>query len=317
MRLIWDQVGEKKYETGVSQGVLYPAVGGAYPRGVAWNGLTGVTETPSGAEAKALYADNVKYLSLLSAETFGATLAAFMYPVEFAALDGSAAIAAGVHIGQQSRGFFGLSYKTIIGNDTESDVYGYKIHIIYGAQAAPSEKAYATVNDSPEAITMSWTLTTNPVVVTGFKPTASLVVDSTLVPDDKMLALETILYGAEGVDPRLPLPDEIAALIGGATPVALELSTSVPANAATGVAVGASVVLTFNNKIAKDTINIMLSTTGAVVPCTKTYDATGKILTVKPVSNLTAATKYFVAITGVVDVYSQTLAATVNNFTTA
>ena len=317
MRLVWDQVGEKQYETGVSQGVLYPAVNGAYPSGVAWNGLTGVTETPSGAEAKALYADNVKYLSLLSAETFGATLSAYMYPDEFATLDGTAAIAAGVHIGQQSRGFFGLAYKTIIGNDTESDTYGYRIHLIYGAQAAPSEKAYATVNDSPEAITMSWTLTTNPVVVTGFKPTASLVIDSTTVAADKLAALETILYGAEGVDPRLPLPDEIATLVGGATPSALALSSSVPANAATAIAVGSSIVLTFNNKISKEAVAVMLSTTGAVVTCTKTWDDTGKILTVKPSANLTAATKYFVAITGVSDIYSQTLAATVNSFTTA
>ena len=317
MRLEWAQIGKKLYETGVENGVLYPAVNGMYPNGVAWDGLTGVTESPSGAESKPLYAANAVYLNLTSAEKFGATVAAFMYPDEFAILDGSAELATGVRIGQQRRGIFGLSYKTILGNDIDNNEYGYKLHIVYGAQAAPSEKAYATVNDSPEATPLSWTLTTTPVSVSGFKPTASLVIDSTTVDPAKLAVLEGILYGTEGTNPRLPLPDEIGALIGGVTPSALALSTSVPATAAPAVVVSASIVLTFNNKIATESIVVMTSTTGAVVPCNKTVDATGKIITVKPVSNLTAATKYLVALAGVSDIYNQSLTATVNTFTTA
>ena len=317
MKLIWNLAGQKEYETGVSNGVLYPGVSGTYPKGYPWNGITGVTESPSGAEAKALYADNTKYLSLTSAETFGATLSAFMYPDEFAPFNGSAEIAAGVHIGQQSRGVFGLSYKTILGNDTDKEAYGYKIHLVYGAQAAPSERAYTTVNDSPEGMSLSWTLTTTPVVVTGFKPTATLEIDSTRVAPEKLKVLEDILYGTDAADARLPLPDEIASIVGGTAIDALALSTSVPASNATGVAVGSSVVLTFNNKIEKESILVMVSTTGVVVPCTKTVDATGKIFTVKPNANLTAATKYLVVINGVTDIYNQALAPTVNSFTTA
>lgn len=316
MRLNWGQVGEKKYETGVSNGVLYPSVGGSYPTGLPWNGLTGVTESPSGAEPSPLYADNVKYLSLTSAETFGATLEAFMFPDAFAILDGSATITEGVQIGQQQRGLFGLCYKTILGNDVASNKYGYKIHIIYGAQAAPSEKAYATVGDSPEAITMSWSLTTTPVTVAGFEPTATLVVDSTKVSAEKMLLLENVLYGSDVSEARLPFPDEVATIIGGAAPSALALSTVVPADAATAIAVGASVVLTFNNKISSEMI-MMTSVTGAVIAGTKTADATGKIITFKPTSNLTASTKYYVTLVGVLDIYSQALPVVVKTFTTA
>lgn len=221
-RLVWDATGERLYETGVSQGVLYVQDStGKYPKGVAWNGLTGVTESPSGAEATALYADDIKYLNLMSAEEFGATIEAYTYPDEFAQCDGSAELAAGVTIGQQDRKTFGMCYKTVLGNDSESNNYGYKLHIIYGAKASPSEKAYATINDSPEAITFSWEVTTTPVNVSGFKPTASLTIDSTKVDAEKLTALEDILYGkdagAEGtpaaVAARLPLPDEIAALM--------------------------------------------------------------------------------------------------------
>ena len=215
-KLIWDQTGERFYETGVNQGVLYPqGANGTYPKGVAWNGLTAVTESPSGAEATPLYADNIKYLNLISAEEFGATIEAYTYPDEFAQCDGSAEIANGVMIGQQSRKTFGLSYKTTLGNDVEGNDHGYKLHIIYGALAAPSEKGYATINDSPEAITFSWEVTTTPVSVTGFKPTASIVIDSTKVNASKLAALEDILYGADQTEARLPLPDEVATLMGG------------------------------------------------------------------------------------------------------
>lgn len=213
-KLVWDKTGERFYETGVNQGVLYVQAEGAYPKGVAWNGLTAVTESPSGAEASPIYADNIKYLNLYSAEEFGATVEAYTYPDEFAECDGSAEIATGVSIGQQARKTFGLCYRTIIGNDLKSNEYGYKIHIIYGAVASPSEKAYATVNDSPEAITMSWEITTTPVNVEGHKPTASITIDSTKVSAEKLAQLEGILYGSESEEPRLPLPDEIVTLVG-------------------------------------------------------------------------------------------------------
>ena len=215
MKLVWDQIGEKYFETGVNKGVLYPQEGGAYPKGVAWNGLTAVTESPSGAEANPLYADNIKYLNLISAEEFGATVEAYTYPKEFAACNGEAELTTGVSIGQQKRTPFGMSYQTKVGNDVDNEL-GYKIHLIYGAQAAPSEKAYNTVNDSPEAITFSWELTTTPVDVPGFKPTASLVVDSTKVAPEKLAALEAVLYGTEDQEARLPLPAEVLELVGEA-----------------------------------------------------------------------------------------------------
>lgn len=218
-KLVWDKTGDRLYETGVKNGVLYIPTSGVYSKGVAWNGLTAVTESPSGAEATALYADDTKYLSLMSTEEFGATIEAYTYPDEFAACDGSAELADGVMIGQQKRSTFGLCYKTTIGNDTEGNDHGYKLHIIYGAQAKPSERAYATINDSPEAITFSWEITTTPVNVTGAKPTASLVIDSTKADPSKLAALEDILYGKDGEpgnEPRLPLPDEIKSLMTAA-----------------------------------------------------------------------------------------------------
>lgn len=212
-KITWDKSGERYYETGVKKGVLYVMDKGAYGNGVAWNGLTAVTESPSGAEASPMYADDIKYLNLYSAEEFAATVEAYTYPDEFAECDGSAEIAPGVTIGQQKRKTFGLAYSTILGNDTDGNDYGYKIHLIYGANAAPSEKAYATVNDSPEAITFSWELSTTPVEVEGFKPTASLTIDSTKTTPEKMKAIEDILYGTESIEPRLPLPSEIAELL--------------------------------------------------------------------------------------------------------
>lgn len=220
-KLVWDQTGERLYETGVRNGVLYIPTAGVYNKGYAWNGLTAVTESPSGAEATALYADDIKYLSLMSTEEFGATIEAYTYPDEFAACDGSAELANGVMIGQQKRNTFGMCYKTAIGNDVDGNDHGYKLHLIYGALAKPSERAYATVNDSPEATTFSWEITTTPVNVTGAKPTASIVIDSTKADSTKLATLEAILYGKDpttkdgndGVEPRLPLPDEIKTLM--------------------------------------------------------------------------------------------------------
>ena len=217
-RITWDTVGERYYETGVKMGVLYPIqTGGLYNKGVAWNGLTAVTENPSGAEATALYADDIKYLNLMSNEEFGATIEAYTYPEEFAECDGSAALAEGVMIGQQKRKIFGLCYRTAIGNDVDGSDYGYKLHLVYGCLASPSEKAYATINDSPEAITFSWEVSTTPVSVTGFKPTSQITIDSTKVDKLKLTSLEDILYGKDGdegaaTEPRLPLPDEVATL---------------------------------------------------------------------------------------------------------
>lgn len=215
-KLVWDQTGERLYETGVRNGVLYIPTAGVYSKGVAWNGLTAVTESPSGAEATPLYADDIKYLNLMSTEEFGATIEAYTYPDEFAECDGSAALVDGVYIGQQARKTFGLCYRTTVGNDTEGNDYGYKLHIIYGCLAAPSEKGYATINDSPEAITFSWEVTTTPVNVTGAKPTASITIDSTKADAAKLAALEDILYGSESEEARLPLPDEIKTLMTAA-----------------------------------------------------------------------------------------------------
>lgn len=210
-KLVWDKTGERYYETGVKQGVLYPIDNqGTYPKGVAWNGLTNVTESPSGAEATALYADDIKYLNLISTEEFGGTIEAYTYPDEFAECDGSASLATGVYIGQQPRKTFGLCYRTTVGNDVDNNNYGYKLHLVYGALASPSEKAYATINDSPEAITFSWEFSTTPVNVTGFKPTACITIDSTKVDAEKLAALEKILYGDDETEARLPLPDEVA-----------------------------------------------------------------------------------------------------------
>lgn len=213
-KIVWDKTGERFYETGVDRGVLYIQDDqGNYPNGVAWNGLIGVTESPTGAEATPIYADNIKYLNLMSVEEFEASIEAYTYPEEFEECDGSAELAPGVTLGQQPRKTFGLCYRTKLGNDLEGDDYGYKLHLIYGAKAAPTEKGYETINDSPDAITFSWDITTTPVPVTGFKPTASLVVDSTKVAPEKLAALEEILYGSEEEDARLPLPDEILTII--------------------------------------------------------------------------------------------------------
>ena len=218
MKIAWDKTGERYYETGVEKGVLFPVVGGTYSKGVPWNGLISVSESPSGAEASPIYADNIKYLNLMSNEEFAATVEAYTYPDEFMQCDGSASISAGVTIGQQKRSTFGLAYVTKLGNDVDGNDYGYKIHLIYGALAAPSEKGYQTINDSPEAITFSWELSTTPVEVPGFKPTATVTIDSTKVSAEELAEFEAILYGTdgteggEGTEPRLPLPSELVSI---------------------------------------------------------------------------------------------------------
>lgn len=221
-KLIWDKLGERFFETGVDHGVLYlQQSDGTYDKGVTWNGLIGVTESPSGAEPTALYADNMKYLNLLSAEDFGATIEAYMCPDEFAECDGRSSLADGVVAGQQKRKTFGLCYRTLLGNDVDGNDHGYKLHFIYGALAAPSERDYNTMNDSPEAMTLSWEISTTPVEVDNFKPTALVTIDSTTADPDKLKALEVILYGKDesasgqndGVDPRMPLPNELIELM--------------------------------------------------------------------------------------------------------
>jgi hypothetical protein len=222
--LTWDQVGQRFYETGVDKGVLYlPNAQGVYVEGYAWNGLTTVTESPSGADASPQYADNIKYLNLVAAEEFGGTIEAFTYPDEFAQCDGTATPHAGVYLGQQGRRVFGMSYRSRRGNDTEGTDHGYKLHLVYGALAAPSEKAYATINDSPEAITFSWDFSTTPVPVTvagaggaELKPTALITIDSTKVDDAALTALETELYGTPTAAPSLPLPDEVIGMFAAA-----------------------------------------------------------------------------------------------------
>jgi hypothetical protein len=235
--LTWDQVGERTFETGVDHGVLYlPDETGAYEDGVAWNGLTTVTESPSGAESSPQYADNIKYLNLISAEEFGATIEAFTYPDEFAECDGTAVPSPGLTLGQQGRKQFGLSYRTRLGNDTEGTDHGYKLHLVYGAQAAPSEKAYGTINDSPEAISFSWEVTTSPVPVVGYKPTALMTIDSTTVDPANLSDLEDILYGTASLEARLPLPAEVISLFGGANaPVRLTGANAPSYNASTHV----------------------------------------------------------------------------------
>ena len=215
--ITWDEIGERYYETGIKNCVLYPVNNGAYSTGVAWNGITALTESPSGAEANPLYADDIKYLNLISAEELGATIEAYTYPDEFAECDGSVEPTPGVKIGQQKRKMFGLAYVTTEGNDTAGADYGYKLHLLYGCQAAPTERAYATINDSPEAITFSWEITTTPVAVPGYKNTSLITIDSTKVDSTNLQTLKDALYGTATTEPRLPLPAEVLSILTSGT----------------------------------------------------------------------------------------------------
>lgn len=315
-KLVWDQASQKTYETGVDRGVLYPiAANNTYNHGYAWNGITAVNESPSGAEANPLYADNIKYLNLISAEEFSASVEAYTYPSEFEQCDGSAEIAPGVVVGQQNRKVFGFSYRTVFGNDTDGNNHGYKLHLIYGCLAAPSEKGYSTISDSPEAITFSWEVSTTPVTVSGFKPTANITINSTKVSAANLESLENILYGTANADPRLPLPDEVASIFGGTAIDAVAVSSIVPADAATAISRTSTIVITFNNKIASEAVSVIAST-GTLVAAAKAFDTTGKILTITPSASLTASTKYLVSISGVIDIYNQSLVSVVKSFTT-
>jgi hypothetical protein len=261
-KLAWDETGKRFYETGVDRGVLYVQdTSGNYTSGVAWNGLTAVSESPTGAEVTPQYADNIKYLNLTSVEEFGATIEAYTYPEEFEVCDGTATPTSGLTLGQQTRRRFGFVYRTHVGNDLVGTDLGYKVHLIYGAYAAPSEKAYATVNDSPEALTFSWEITTNAVEVPNYKPTASVTVDSTKVSSAKMSELENILYGTVGVDPRLPLPGEIITLLGSTL---TEVTPTSPTyNSSTKVITIPSVtgvVYKINNVVKTGTVTITANT---------------------------------------------------------
>lgn len=315
-KLKWDDVGQKQYEAGVSKGVLFVRDSiGAYPKGVVWNGLINVVDSPSGAEPNKFYADNINYGNIMSAEESGGTIEAYTYPDEFAVCDGSAELSPGVYIGQQDRTTFGLSYRTEIGNDINNLNSGYKIHLVYGALASPSEKSYETINDSPEAMTFSWEYTTTPVPVYGKKPTATLVIDSRKVDSAKLALLEEILYGNEIADARLPLPDEIATIFAGSGPNRITLEEITPANEATNVAINATVTLQFNNKIVAESI-LLFSEIGEIVNVTKEWDETGKILTLTPTAVLDYATTYMVTVTGVIDKYNQPLNPLIKTFTT-
>lgn len=278
--LVWDQTGQRFYETGVDHGVLYlPDSSGAYVNGVAWNGLTSVSETPSGAEPNAQYADNIKYLNLYSAEEFGATVEAFTYPDEFAQFDGLGVPSVGVTIGQQARKVFGLSYRSKIGNDLDGDDHGYKLHLLYGCTASPSEKAYNTINDSPEAITFSWELATVPVGVTGYKPTSLITVNSTAVDPANLKTLEDFLYGTAGADPSMPLPDAVVAIFsGGATmvtpvaPTAVGNTVTIPTVAGVTYYVDGASVAAGPLIITEDTVVTARPDTGYVFPAVSDDD---------------------------------------------
>lgn len=267
--LTWDQSGERFYETGVDRGVLYVPTNGVYSTGVAWNGLTTVTESPSGAEPTPMYADNIKYLNLLSVEEFGGTIEAMTYPDEFAQCDGTATPEVGVFLSQQTRRLFGLSYRSRLGNDISAADYGYKLHLVYGALASPSERAYTTINDTPEAITFSWAFTTTPVAVAGYKNTALVTIDSTLVPSSNLTAIENALYGTASLSPRLPLPDEIIAMVDGAQTVVTVVHPTFVAN--TGVITIPTVT----------GVTYRRADTNAVVTGTVTIPTSGASLTIK------------------------------------
>lgn len=271
--LTWDNTGQRFFEVGVDKGVLYIPNNGIYDSGYAWSGLTAVTKSPSGAEASAQYADNIKYLNLVSAEDFGGTIEAFTYPPEFAQCDGTATPSTGVYVGQQPRKTFGFSFRTRLGNDTNGVDNGYKLHLVYGALAAPSEQAYSTINDSPEAMTFSWEFTTSPVAATGLKPTAIITIDSTRVSASALATLENFLYGTAGTNPRLPLPDEVMAIFNG---------TITKATPASPTFVASTGVITIPNTTG---VTYRRSDTNAVVTGTVTIAAAGQSLGIRAFPN--------------------------------
>lgn len=286
MRLKWDQIGERRYETGVDHGVLFPSTGSGYGNGVPWNGLTAVNENPTGAESSKQYADNIPYLNLVSAEQFGATIEAFTYPPEFAECDGSAIVAPGISIGQQTRKTFGFAYRTKLGNDVAGQDYGYILHLVYGATAAPSAKNYSTVNDSPEAINFSWEVTTTPIDVPGYKPTATFTIDSTLCSPSALTKLEDIIYGSDTTESRLPMPAEIISI--GIAPDAVTISLGLPSD--TDDLLGQTVAglesnLVFRDKAISGTLHYVENYTGfSKEPSLQS----GNFLAVKVTTNPTA-----------------------------
>lgn len=314
-KLLWDQVGERIAETGIQNGVLYPLVSGVYSKGVAWNGLTSISESPSGGEANPFYADNRKYLEIMSEEEFAGSIGCYTYPDEFKGCIGEIELAPGVTIGAQNHTPFGLSYRTEMMNDSEGRAYGYKLHLVYNALAGVAEREHTTINESPELEELSYDFTTTKIDVTGAKPTSHLIIDSTKVSSAALTTLEDILYGTVGADSRLPLPAEVATIFAGSAPSAITLVSIAPDDDATDVAVNTSIVLTFNNKILKESV-IVADDDGGIVNGSKTWDAAGKVLTFTPTGNLSAATLYIVTIGGVVDIYNQSLAAIVKNFAT-
>lgn len=318
MKIKWDQIGEKLAETGVDQGVLYPYIAGAYATGVAWNGLTSVNEAPTGGEPNPFYADNQKYLEIMSEEEFAGSIGCYTYPDAFKPCIGEKELIAGIIVAQQSRSMFGFSYRTKIVNDVDGADHGFKIHLIYNALAGVSARDHATMNESPELEDLSYDITTTKVPVTGGKPTSHLIIDSTKIVVEDAAKLQTLLdtlYGTDAIAPRLLMPDEVAAIFEGAAINAITLSTIVPADATVDVAVGENIVLTFNNKILDETISV-LSAAGVVIAASHTFDAAGKILTINPTVDLALNTKYTVVVAGVVDIYGQTLAPITKSFTT-
>lgn len=314
-KLLWDQVGERIAETGIEKGVLYPLANGVYSKGVAWNGLTSVSESPSGGEANPFYADNRKYLEIMSEEEFAGSIGCYTYPDEFKRCIGEVELTPGVTIGAQNHVPFGLSYRTEIMNDSEGRAYGYKIHLVYNALAGVSEREHTTINESPELEELSYDFTSSKIDVTGAKPTSHLIIDSTKVSAEALATLEGILYGTNLADSRLPLPAEVAAIFAASAPSAITLISIVPDDDVTDVAVDTTIVLTFNNKIVKESV-VVTSDDGEIVNGAKTWDAAGKVLTFTPTGNLFPTTLYIVTIGGVVDIYNQSLDAVVKNFAT-
>jgi hypothetical protein len=317
-KIVWDQLGERLGETGVDQGVLFPFTGSAYETGVPWNGLTSVNEAPTGGEPNPFYADNQKYIEIMSEEEFAGTIGCYMYPDEFKAAIGETESTPGVIVGQQAHTIFGLSYRTKIVNDTNGVDHGFKIHLVYNALAGVTARDHTTMNESPELEELSFDFTTTKVAVTGGKPTSHLIIDSTKIAVEDAAKLQTLLdtlYGTNVAAPRLLMPDEVAAIFEGAEIEAITLSTIVPEDSGVNIAVNANITLTFNNKILDETISV-LSAEGVVIAASHTFNATGKILTINPNVDLSLNTKYTVVVAGVVDIYGQALAPVTKSFTT-